>query len=440
MYYGCWLDINQPNDPRFPIQPSPPDGGPFTGPLLSVADLIRGTHQCMVTEISFDLDPVIPAGVSTANCERLSQRNLAIDNSDNPGSLDTHRVQHTFAIHPTTSKPLPKQGPDELMIAWGNTPPGSLATVYLPGVRVSEVLDLAARNFNLQTLERVDDHTLSCRTGGVTYIPLPAGGELDLAGLITVDLPASVRRGQNFKIVLRQIVHTPAPQPTVQHPVAPQAKARGRRVSQARTERRATPSRHILGAFEFAVQVKTAKEILPGDERNLTAIERAAQKIPPENRWYPVFQRYIGQLRGRVAALGGGLPGPTPGTGPGPGPGSGPEPERISYEGKCPVCSMIVSAISRASPSKPNMANASFSAGKRPSRNWPNARGASGCALRCGSSLPPCTGPAGSSYAESLYPSTMENCPRVDWRVRTLGRRSWAGSGSRPRKSQVGPI
>jgi L-lysine epsilon oxidase C-terminal domain len=334
MYYGCWLDINQPNDPRFPIQPSPPDGGPFTGPLLSVADLIRGTHQCMVTEISFDLDPVIPAGVSTANCERLSQRNLAIDNSDNPGSLDTHRVQHTFAIHPTTSKPLPKQGPDELMIAWGNTPPGSLATVYLPGVRVSEVLDLAARNFNLQTLERVDDHTVSCRTGGVTYIPIPADGALDLAGLITVDLPASVRRGQNFKIVLRQIVHTPAPQPTVQHPVAPQAKARGRRVSQARTERRATPSRHILGAFEFAVQVKTAKEILPGDERNLTAIERAAQKIPPENRWYPVFQRYIGQLRGRVAALGGGLRGPTPGTGPGPGPGSGPEPERISYEGK----------------------------------------------------------------------------------------------------------
>jgi hypothetical protein len=203
MYYGCWLDINQPNDLHFPIQPSPPDGGPFTGTLLSIADLIRGTHQCMVTEISFDLGPAIPAGISTANCGSLSQRNLAIDNSENPGSLDTHRVQHTFAIHPTTSTPLPKQGPDELMIAWGNTPVGSLATVYLPGVRVAEVLDLAARNFNLQTLERVDDHTLRCRTAGVTYIPIPAGGALDLAGLITLDLPASVRTGQNFHIVLR---------------------------------------------------------------------------------------------------------------------------------------------------------------------------------------------------------------------------------------------
>jgi hypothetical protein len=326
MYYGCWLDFNQPNDLRFPIQPSPTDGGPFTGTLLSIADLIRGTHQCMVTEISYDLDPVIPAGISTANCDRLSQRNLAIDNSDNPGSLDTHRVQHTFAIHPTTSKPLPKQGPDELMIAWGNTPVGSLATLYLPGVRVSEVLDLAARNFNLQTLERVDDHTLRCRTSGVTYIPIPAGGALDLAGLITLDLPASVRRGQNFQIVLRQIVDAPAPQPTVQQPVAPQAKVRSRRVSQARAERTPTPSRHILGAFEFAVQVRTAKEMLPADERNLTALERAAQKIPPENRWYPVFRRYIAQLGGRVAALSGVLHGP----GPGPGPG----PERIAYEGK----------------------------------------------------------------------------------------------------------
>jgi L-Lysine epsilon oxidase N-terminal/L-lysine epsilon oxidase C-terminal domain len=324
MYYGCWLDINQPNDLRFPIQPSPPDGGPFTGTLLSIADLIRGTHQCMVTEISFDLGPAIPAGISTANCGSLSQRNLAIDNSDNPGSLDTHRVQHTFAIHPTTSTPLPKQGPDELMIAWGNTPVGSLATVYLPGVRVAEVLDLAARNFNLQTLERVDDHTLRCRTAGVTYIPIPAGGALDLAGLITLDLPASVRTGQNFHIVLRQVMDTPAPQPTIQQPVTPQAGVRSRRASKARAERGPTPSRHILGSFQFAVQVRTAKEMLPLDERNLTALERTAEKIPLENRWYPVFRRYISQLRGRVGAL------PRPGPGPGPGPG----PERISYEGK----------------------------------------------------------------------------------------------------------
>jgi hypothetical protein len=322
MYYGCWLDINQPNDLRFPIQPSPPNGGPFTGTLLSIADLIRGTHQCMVAEINFDLEAITPQGISTASSDKLSQRNLAIDNSENPGSPETHRVQHTFAIHPTTSTPLPKQGPDELMIAWGNTPVGSLATVYLPGVRASEVLDLAARNFNLQTLERVDDHTLSCKTGGVTYVPIPAGGVLDLAGLITLDLSASVRRGQTFQIVLRQVMDTPAPQSTTQQPGVTETTARSNRLAEAVVERRPTPSRHILGAFEFAVQVKTASEILPGDQRNLTALERVAAKIPLENRWYPVFERYISQLGGRIKALGGKPPGPTPG------------PERICYEGK----------------------------------------------------------------------------------------------------------
>ena len=121
MYFGCWLDINRPNEPRFPIQPSPPEGGPFTGTLRSIADLVRGTHQCMVAEINFDPDPII-AGVSPASSDKLSQRNLAIDHSNNPGSADTHRVQHTFTIRPTTTDPEPDQEPDELMIDWGNTP------------------------------------------------------------------------------------------------------------------------------------------------------------------------------------------------------------------------------------------------------------------------------------------------------------------------------
>jgi len=262
-----------------------------------------------VTEINFDLDPITPQGISTASCDKLSQRNLAIDNSENPGSPQTHRVQHTFAIHPTTSQPLPKQGPDELMISWGNTPPGTIATIYLPGVRVSEVLDLAARNFNLQTLERVDDHTLRCRTAGVTYVPIPAGGAVDLAGLITLDLPSNIRKGQTFRIVVRQVVDTPAPQPTPPPQPAPApriaAQARAQSVTAAAVERAPTSSRHIVGAFQFSILVETASDILPGDERNLRVIERVAATIPPENRWYPVFQRYISQLGGRVKALGG---------------------------------------------------------------------------------------------------------------------------------------
>lgn len=332
MYYGCWLDINQPNDLRFPIQPSPPDGGPFTGPLLSIADLIRGTHQCMVTEINFDLDPISPIGVSTGSSDKLSQRNLAIDNSENPGAPASHRVQHTFAIHPTTPQPQPKQGPDELMIVWANTPKGTVANLYMPGVRVSEILDLAARNFNLQTLERVDDHTIRCVPSGVTYVPIPSEGTVDLAGLITLDLPSTVRKGQTFRIVLKQVVDTPAPIPTGQTTVVVEVAAPAR-ASRRSAERKPTPPRHILGAFQFSIQVKSAADMLPSDERDLTALERVIAKVPLENRWYPVLQRYIKQLSGRVTALGGKVPGH------GHDHDHDHDKDKIGYEGK--VCGLI---------------------------------------------------------------------------------------------------
>src|SRR5271157_1374931 len=335
MYYGCWLDINQPGDLRFPIQPSPPDGGPFTGGLQSIANLIRGTHQCMVTEINFNQEAITPQGISTASSDMLSQRNLAIDNSDNPGSLDSHRVQHTFAIHPTTSNLAPKQGPDELMIAWGNTPVGTIATIYLPGVRASEILSLAGRNSNLQTLERVDDHTVRCKTAGVTYIPIPSGGTLDLAGLITLDLPFNIHKGQTFCLVARQVMDTPAPQPRTRPPV--DTPAARQKTNRATVQPKPSKARHILGAFQFSIQVQTAKEILPRDERILTALQRVIATIPLENRWYPVFHRYMSQLGDRIGALGG-----KPDGGKGEGPGRGHEPrgaeDRIGYEGK--VCDL----------------------------------------------------------------------------------------------------
>jgi len=327
MYYGVWLDINQnqPSDARFPIQPSPANGGPFTtGPLQSIANLIRGTHQCMVTEINFGLEGVSPEGISTASSDMLSQRNLSIDNSDNPGSPDTHRVQHTFAIHPTTSTPAPKQGPDELMIAWGNTPVGSVATIYLPGVRCSEILALAGLNFNLQTLERVDDHTIRCKTGGVTYIPIPAGGTLDLAGLITVDLPANIRKGQTFRIVVRQVMDTPAPRP--QPPVRINTPLQRANATRAVAEPKHSSARHILGAFQFSIQVKTAEQILPVDQRTYSALQRVIATVPIENRWYPVLLRYISQLGGRITGLGG-----QPGGGP-------PHKDELCYEGK--ICGL----------------------------------------------------------------------------------------------------
>ena len=143
--------------------------------------------------------------MSPAASDKLAQRNLATVESANPGDAASHRIQHTFDIRPTRANLQRGEKPDELMIDWGATPVGSLATFYLPGVKAAEVLEMAGRMYETTTLERVDDHTLRCRTGGMTYVPVPPGLAAGLAGLLTVGLPATVRRGQVFKIVVRQV-------------------------------------------------------------------------------------------------------------------------------------------------------------------------------------------------------------------------------------------
>jgi hypothetical protein len=301
-YYGCWLDINQPGDKRFPINPSPPDG-PFAGPapLQSIADLIRGTHQCLVAEINYDPDP-IAVGTTTASSDKLAQRNLCIDHSDNPGGPNTHQVQHTFTIRPTTSSPLPKQGPDELMIDWGNAPHGTVGTLYMPGVSAFEVMRLADRLYTRNRLTAADASTLQMEvTGGVTYVPIPAGGIGDLAGLLTLDLPPSLKKGQVFRVVLHQVVDTPPARP---RPVA-DVPAAARKATEAAVDRTPRPSRHIVGAFQFSVLVGTRAEIVPIIERAHANLRRVTGTIPLENRWYPVMQRYLSQVAAKVSALGG---------------------------------------------------------------------------------------------------------------------------------------
>jgi len=306
-YYACWLDINQPSDKRFPLVTSNPDG-PFTGPgLEAIADLIRGAHQCLVAEINFDLDPIAP-GATTANSDKLAQRNLSIDHSDNPGAADTHRVQHTFTIRPTTLSPQPKQGSDELMIQWGATPPGTVASLYLPGVSAAEIIQLADRRYTRNRWKAVDAYTLETAvTGAVSYLPVPSGSPADLAVLLTLDLPATVRAGQTFRVVLHQIIDSPAPRPRPLF-TAPQVgvvvRAATRTTAAAVVDRRIN-SRHFLGAFQFSVLVQTRREILPFIERTLVNLRRVIATIPHENRWFPVIQRYLRQVAGKVTGLGG---------------------------------------------------------------------------------------------------------------------------------------
>src|SRR4029077_14718582 len=63
-YFGVWVDINQPGQARFPVNPS--GDGPFGAGRQSIQQLVRNVHQCLVVELAFDPDP-IPNGVSPAS-------------------------------------------------------------------------------------------------------------------------------------------------------------------------------------------------------------------------------------------------------------------------------------------------------------------------------------------------------------------------------------
>lgn len=278
-YFGCWLDINQ-TQPQFPIQPIPPDG-PYTSGRVSIQDLIRNEHQCLVSEIAFSPAPA-QNGSTPSVSDKLAQRNLAIVASANPGVVSSRRIPQTFEIRPSASR----QDHDELMIDWGNVPAASVATLYVPGIAANEVLRLAARKYRSHRLVRIDEHTLMCGTGGITYLPIPFT-DANLAGMLTVDLPEGIEKGQAFTVVVRQVTSDPQP------------------VTRALAETHKPGVRRIVGSFQLTIPVRAKDEILPGQQKLLSNLRWIERAIPSADRWAPVFAKYVAQIADRVDALGG---------------------------------------------------------------------------------------------------------------------------------------
>jgi hypothetical protein len=303
-FFGCWLDINQPftvsGDPNniLPVQvPLSNVDGPFTDPLnppLTIQQaILRNPHQCFVAEIAFDPVP-IPIGKTPYDWDKLAQRNLAWADIPNPGVDGSRIALDTFDIRPTPIGLPPSQTPDELMIDWGNIPSGTVATIYLPAASVAEVLAMADSLYTTHRLTRVDDHTLRCPTGGITYIPIPPGADVNYAGLLSVDLPATVLRGQLFSLVVRQLTNAFGSAP----PVIELAVA-------GTTGPSKLEWRTVLGAFQLNIPVSTKTILLEPEERLLSVLRWIAEAIPPDNRWYPVFRRYLDHLGDRVSGFGG---------------------------------------------------------------------------------------------------------------------------------------
>ena len=290
VYFGCWLDINQAA-PVVPVNPSPVDG-PFTGDLLSVQQaIVRSPHQCLVAEINLDPpEPQIAPGQGPSTSDKLAQRNLSIIGVSSP-----HLVPQPFDLKPTAAI-SPGDIPDEMMIDWRGLPPGSQASIYFPSVHADTILGLASRLYGHHRLARSDEHTLTCRAQGISFVPIPSGLDSNLTGLMSIELPPTVQEGEAFKVVARQITNTsgpPAP-PVIEIAAEPEAAADD-----------LVHWRKVAGSFQVGMPVAAKGVLLDPEERLLSVLRWIFKTIPVHNRWHPVFVRYLDQVAGRVDALGG---------------------------------------------------------------------------------------------------------------------------------------
>ncbi len=323
VYFGCWLDINQSTD-QYPstVPPGNPDGPFAASSLQTIQQLMRNEHQCLVVEVDYAPDPIV-VGSSPSTSGPLAQRNLTLGTAANPGDSASRRVPNTFMIRPTPVS-LTSQKPDELMIDWRDVPAGSVASVYWPQVSAARVLALAAELYTTHNLTMTDSHTFQVPVGGITYVPILPGTTTTLPGLISVDLPLGIRKGQSFNVVVRQV--TSAARKSVDIRVAA--------VTDPRIWRR------ILGSFQMTILVSTKDVMLAPEERSLSVMRWIQQSIASNDRWFPVIQRYVNQIAARVTALGGNpttiVASPTGGVTvlPPGGAGQPTHPERLEFTGK----------------------------------------------------------------------------------------------------------
>ena len=303
VYFACFLNLY---DAGFVVNGS------------AVQNLLPGDHHCLVAQIAYAGAPIRNANGVTMSPElsdQLAQRNLQVTTSDNPGAPATHRIPQTFDVRASKAlSPTLAVQPDELMIHWGNTPVGSTASIYWPQASASEVVQLSARMYGIQALSAADAHTVQCQTtSGLTYVPIPPGGADGFAGLLTIDLPPTVVKGQEFNVVIRRIgtrelkVAPPPPPPppikigslTAAHVVASAARKK------AAVETKGIVERYVVGTFQVKIPVKTKDVILPAEENRLAIFKARLEAWPKANRWYPVLVRYVELIAARVDGLGG---------------------------------------------------------------------------------------------------------------------------------------
>ena len=134
--------------------------------------------------------------------------------------------------------------------------------------------------------------------GQATLIPIPKGVGA-YAGLLAVYLPARITRGDRYDIVVRQLTKATAT------PYTPPEIFAERAAVAASVVERPFSWRTTRGMFQVSIVISTRAQLLLPEERLLSWLKWKLEVVPKHLRFYPVLQRYLGLIAGRVHGFGG---------------------------------------------------------------------------------------------------------------------------------------
>jgi hypothetical protein len=145
----------------------------------------------------------------------LAQRNLSFVDVPNPGHAPSRITPQTFEVRPSSIRLRSDRKPDELRFDFSELPAGCFATVYLPAASSSDILDWSTRLYTTHRLTAIDAHTIRKPAGGTGWMPIPQGGPVNFAGLLTIEFPLGIRKGQKFRVPVSQVTSIGGGSPTV---------------------------------------------------------------------------------------------------------------------------------------------------------------------------------------------------------------------------------
>jgi hypothetical protein len=346
-FFGALLDTNL--DGNY-LPPTPAGGSPTDLPTL-----LTGEHQCIVAQIEHAGTP-IPSGANPATSDKLAQRNIALSEVANPGLNASRVAMHTFQLEATPHAITEGLPPDDVLLEWnrGKTgvPDGASVRIFIPTWNTAEVLELAERFYPRHELRALDAHTISVPGGGIRYVPVPRSFQRQ-TGVIAVELPLGIQKGQRFDVAVRQITNRSRGNkpPTRTElislkkaeelleglPNGPKHRARkggvfslgdrktlitDLRVLDAagdhailvehpdpkkvlEAQRSALSWRETIGAFQLGVPVSTKDDMLVYHLRLLSLFRWRLESLRPNHRWYETLRYYVDRLADKVRALGG---------------------------------------------------------------------------------------------------------------------------------------